>query len=109
MDSKDTPVIVERVGNGYQVRPLSGYGEMVCARGILVFQDKGFVSKASDGMKWLGVRLRDGIDPEAIREGRWSGPDDPEVEARGGQQNSAGNGPEWPTGDDPMWSPDDDF
>ena len=48
MDSKDTPVIVERVGNGYQVRPLSGYGEMVCARGILVFQDKGFVSSARD-------------------------------------------------------------
>ncbi len=48
MDSKDTPVIVERVGNGYQVRPMSGDGGMVCVRDILVFQDKGFVSSARD-------------------------------------------------------------
>ena len=47
-NSKDIAVIVERVGNGYQVRPLSRFGEVVCACDILVFQDKGFVSSARD-------------------------------------------------------------
>ena len=68
--------------------------------------DKGFVSKASDGMKWLGVVLRDGISPETIREGRWSGPDGPE-EAGGAQ--GAENGPEWPTGESADWVPGDDW
>lgn len=66
--------------------------------------DKGFVQKASDGMKWLGVDLRDGITPDAIREGRWSAPDRP---AEGGG-DEAQKGPDWPTGDDPDWRPGDD-
>lgn len=65
-------------------------------------QDKGFQSKASDGMKWLGVRLRDGIDPDAIREGRWSGPDAAGEAARH-------NPPEWPTGESADWRPGDDW
>lgn len=48
MSNKDTAVIVERVGNGYQVRPMYGNGEMVCVSDILVFQEKGFVSTARD-------------------------------------------------------------
>ncbi len=68
--------------------------------------DKGFTSKASDGMKWLGVALRDGITPEVIREGRWSGPETPEEAAAA---NSAQNAPDWPTGDDPDWVPGDDW
>jgi putative DNA primase/helicase len=66
--------------------------------------DKGFASKASDGMKWLGVRLRDGIDPDAIREGRWSGPDAP---AGSGGAQKAESHHEWPTGDDADWMPGD--
>lgn len=68
-------------------------------------QDKGFQSKASDGMKWLGVALRDGITPDAIREGRWSGPETPEEEAA---RIQAQNGAEWPTGDSGDWRPDDE-
>ena len=45
---KDTPVIVERVGNGYQIRPLTGRGEAMSVLEIMVFQDKGFVSSARD-------------------------------------------------------------
>lgn len=69
-------------------------------------QDKGFVSKASDGMKWLGLRLRDGIDPEAIREGRWSAPDAEVGEGRAGK-GQEGSG-QWPTGDGD-WVPGDDW
>lgn len=69
-------------------------------------QDKGFVSKASDGMKWLGVRLREGIDPEAIREGRWSSPDEATED---GARQAGQKGHEWPTGDDPDWVPGDDW
>lgn len=45
---KDIPVVVERVTNGYQLRPLYGEGTVVCVRDILVFQDKGFVSPERD-------------------------------------------------------------
>jgi putative DNA primase/helicase len=69
-------------------------------------QDKGFVSKASDGMKWLGVQLREGISPETIREGRWSGPDDT---GEAGGENGAQNGVEWPTGESADWVPGDDW
>lgn len=48
MESKDTPVIVERVGNGYQVRPMFEPGNSVCVRDIMVFQDKGIASPARD-------------------------------------------------------------
>jgi hypothetical protein len=51
MADKDTAVIVERVGNGYQVRPMHGGSDMVCVRDILVFQDKGYVSAARDGQR----------------------------------------------------------
>lgn len=48
MTTKDTPLIIERVANGYQVRPLGGNHEMVCMQDIMVFQDKGFVSSTRD-------------------------------------------------------------
>lgn len=69
-------------------------------------QDKGFEQKGSDGMKWLGVTLRDGIDPETIREGRWSGP---EASAESGSANSAPAGAQWPTGDSADWDAGDDW
>lgn len=50
LDVTDTAVIVERVGNGYQVRPLYGPEGVVTLREILVFQEKGFVSSARDHM-----------------------------------------------------------
>lgn len=34
--------------------------------------DKGFTQKASDGIKWLGIALRDGVYADAIRDGNWS-------------------------------------
>ena len=46
LDVTDTAVIVERVGNGYQVRPLYGPEGVVTLREILVFQEKGRVSSA---------------------------------------------------------------
>jgi len=67
--------------------------------------DKGFASKASDGMKWLGVTLRDGISPDTIREGRWSGPDDG---GEAGGESGAANAVNWPTGDSAQWVPGDD-
>ena len=38
--------------------------------------DKGFDQKTSNGVWWIGVQLRDGVDAEAVREGRWDGPPD---------------------------------
>ena len=39
-------------------------------------QDKGFDQKTSNGVWWIGIRLRDGVDAAAIRENRWDGPPD---------------------------------
>ncbi|MEO1222210.1 MAG: phage/plasmid primase, P4 family [Pseudomonadota bacterium] len=63
--------------------------------------DKGFEQKASDGMKWLGIALRVGVDAEAIREGRWSSPD-------GNEGRSEGDGPAGGTYDDD-YEPGDEF
>lgn len=41
--------------------------------------DKGFEQKTSNGVWWIGLQLRDGVDAEAIREGRWDGPPPPET------------------------------
>lgn len=66
MSPKDAPLIVERVANGYQVRPMFGFGEAVCVREIMVFQDKGHVSAAKDGQctektlfGWLDTHFTD--------------------------------------------------
>ncbi|MBD2842694.1 DNA primase family protein [Erythrobacter rubeus] len=37
--------------------------------------DKGFEQKTSDGIKWIGIALRDGVTPETIRDGNWSAAD----------------------------------
>lgn len=66
MSTKDTPLIVERVANGYQVRPMFGPGDAVCVRDILVFQDKGYVSASKQGQRteatlfgWLDTHFTD--------------------------------------------------
>ncbi|MBX7496778.1 hypothetical protein K3172_13005 [Qipengyuania sp. 6B39] len=41
--------------------------------------DKGFEQKTSNGVWWIGIALRNGVDAEAIREGRWDGPPEPPV------------------------------
>ena len=48
MIEKDDAVIVERVGNGYQVRPISRPSDMICIRDVMVFQDKGIVVAVRD-------------------------------------------------------------
>lgn len=48
MIDKDMPVVVERVANGYQLRPLYGRDEVVCVSNIFVFQEKGCVSPERD-------------------------------------------------------------
>lgn len=48
MNRKDTSVIVERVANGYQVRPINNIDNAISVHDVLVFQDKGFVSSARD-------------------------------------------------------------
>ncbi|XUU60656.1 DNA primase family protein [Erythrobacter sp. HA6-11] len=55
--------------------------------------DKGFEQKTSNGVWWVGIRLRNGVDAEAIRDGRWDGPPEP----------PAGD-PGAPAPDDPAWN-----
>ena len=64
---KDTPLIVERVANGYQVRP-PGSGNAI---EIMVFQDKGFVSASRDGQRteatlfgWLDTHFTEAEPPK---------------------------------------------
>lgn len=60
-------------------------------------RDKGFEQKASDGIKWIGIALRDGIDAQAIRDGRWSAPDADEVAGQesGGETGDGLTRDEW--------------
>lgn len=39
--------------------------------------DKGFEQKTSNGVWWIGVQLRNGVDADAIRNGQWEGPPEP--------------------------------
>ncbi len=50
--NKDDSIIIERVANGYQVRPATLPGELVCVRDTMVFQDMGYASGTGE----LGVR-----------------------------------------------------
>ena len=45
---------------------------------VAAMHDRQFEQKTSNGVWWLKVRLRDGVSAEAIKEGRWSVPDDDE-------------------------------
>lgn len=64
--------------------------------------DKGFEQKASNGVWWIGVTLREGVTAQSIHDGEWSAPDGPE------EGGGAGAGqPDWPTGDDSDWVPGD--
>lgn len=63
----DTPVIIERVGNGYQVRPMYGAGDSVCLTDVLVFQDMGYAGAARDHQKitdtllgWIEAHFTEG-------------------------------------------------
>lgn len=46
--NKNSSVVIERVANGYQVRPLYGAGDCFCLLDLMVFQDMGFASAARD-------------------------------------------------------------
>lgn len=59
--------------------------------------DKGFEQKTSNGVWWIGITLRDGVDAEAIRSGHWDGPPEPPA-------GEAGD-PGWSSADD--WIPGD--
>jgi len=48
MINKNDAVIVQRVGNGYEVRPMNGGKEYICIKDIMVFQDKGIATPARD-------------------------------------------------------------
>lgn len=49
-------------------------------------EDKGFKSIPSNGMKWLGVRIRDGVTIEDVGRGEWPG----RVDADGNQEGDFG-------------------
>lgn len=64
--NKNTPLVIERCGNGFQVRPMFGNGEALCMDDVMVFQDKGYVSSARDYQKiedtlfgWLDQHFQD--------------------------------------------------
>lgn len=48
---KDEPLVIERVANGYQVRPMSGQAMCVCISDIMVFQLMGYASGPGEGVK----------------------------------------------------------
>lgn len=48
---KDESIAIERTANGYQVRLLSGNGNMICISEIMVFQTMGYASGPGDGIK----------------------------------------------------------
>lgn len=64
--------------------------------------DKGFEKKTSDGVWWLRVRLRDGLDLDRVKLGEW--PEGPPIEA--GSAVDAGPA-DWPSGEGGDWEPDD--
>ncbi len=80
----------------------------------LSIEDKGFEQKHSNGTWWIGVRLRDGVGAEAIRNGVWEGPPPPERGDPGWSSDAVGgpeggkNGANWPTGESGDWVPGDD-
>jgi hypothetical protein len=68
MIDKNGPVVIERVGNGYQVRPMCDRNSMVSMADVMVFQDKGFVSSARDGQReeatllgWLDAHFSEAV------------------------------------------------
>lgn len=64
--------------------------------------DKGFDQKKSSGMQWIGLTLREGCDAAAIRDGYWSGADEPEATG-----DTASDPVKATISDD--WEPGDDF
>ncbi len=70
--------------------------------------DKGFEQKTSNGVWWIGITLRDGVDAEAIRSGHWDGPPGPPPAAEGDPGWSSagatgvisGSGGDWVPGGD---------
>lgn len=68
--------------------------------------DKGFEQKASNGMKWLGIALRDGVDAETIRDGDWSSAKPAGEGGAAGDGASAFDDDRWDGESDP-WRPDD--
>lgn len=73
-------------------------------------EDRGFKSIQSDGIKWLGVMPRPGVDLEGVKRGEWPEPDDnsgpdggPAASGQGG--SGAADPPDFEPGDDdvPDW------
>lgn len=52
--------------------------------------DKGFEQKTSNGVWWIGIELRAGVDAEAIRNGQWDGPPEPEAGDPGWSSSDGG-------------------
>lgn len=48
---KDDALVIERVANGYTVRPLAGRGDVVCVTDIMVFQMMGYASGPGEYIK----------------------------------------------------------
>lgn len=76
--------------------------------------DKGFSQKTSNGVWWIGIMLRDGVDAEAIKTGSWAPPPEDAVAAQVPGRSSAGlgdvegervGGDDWISGGD--WTPGD--
>lgn len=49
--NKDDPLVIERVANGYQVRPMSGKEMCMFVEDIMVFQIMGYASVTGEGVK----------------------------------------------------------
>jgi hypothetical protein len=68
MIDKNGPVVIERVGNGYQVRPMCDRNSAVCLSDVMVFQDKGLASSMRDNqaaestlLGWLDAHFADAV------------------------------------------------
>ena len=54
----------------------AGGGASWTLRGLKgAMEDRGFKSIQSDGVKWLGVKIRDGLTLDAVKAGDWPQPE----------------------------------
>jgi hypothetical protein len=63
MIDKNGPVVIERVGNGYQVRPMCDRNSMVAMSDLMVFQDKGHASQPTEStlLGWLDAHFAEAV------------------------------------------------
>lgn len=66
MIKNNEPVIIERVANGFQVRPLSGNNDAVCVDDIHVFQQLGlYETDTSKLFGWLDSHFPPNPEPKS--------------------------------------------